>query len=61
MEEEYEFTCPHCWQKITILLDVSVPRQTFIEDCEVCCNPLEISYEMEDGSVQLFEVRGIGQ
>jgi hypothetical protein len=42
-----------------MVLDASVKSQTFIEDCEVCCHPIEVRYEMEDGAVSAFEARGI--
>jgi hypothetical protein len=54
---EYFFTCPYCWQEISMVLDTSVRRQTYIEDCEVCCNPIEIRYVIDDeGSIE-FEAR----
>ena len=57
---EYFFTCPYCWQEISMVLDTSVRRQTYIEDCEVCCNPIEVRYVVEDeGSID-FEVRVLG-
>jgi len=35
-----------------MVLDTSVRRQTYIEDCEVCCNPIEVDYVVdEEGSV----------
>jgi len=35
-----------------MVLDTSVPRQTYVEDCEVCCNPIEIRYAIDDeGSI----------
>ncbi len=37
------FQCPHCWETISMLLDPSVAEQTYIEDCEVCCNPIELT------------------
>jgi transcription elongation factor Elf1 len=52
---EYFFTCPYCWKEISFLLDTSVQGQTYIEDCEVCCNPIEIRYEISDGEVSMFE------
>ena len=61
MEEEYQFTCPHCWQLISVMLDLSVGGQSMIQDCEVCCNPLEITYAVRDGAVDAFEVRELGQ
>jgi transcription elongation factor Elf1 len=52
---EYFFTCPYCWKEISFLLDTSVQGQTYIEDCEVCCNPIEITYEISGGEVTLFD------
>jgi transcription elongation factor Elf1 len=55
LEEEYYFVCPYCGEEISMLLDVSLSgRQTYIEDCEVCCNPIQISYRVEDESVVNF-------
>ncbi len=42
-----------------MVLDTSVPGQTFIEDCEVCCHPIEVHYAVEDDAVSDFEVRAI--
>ena len=44
METEHFFTCPYCWQEISMILDLSVGEQTYIEDCEVCCRPIQIVY-----------------
>jgi hypothetical protein len=40
-----------------MILDVSIRRQTYIEDCEVCCQPIQISYSFEAGSLTNFEAR----
>lgn len=53
---EYFYTCPYCWQEVSIILDVSISRQTMIEDCEVCCNPVEFRYEVMDSEIINFEV-----
>ena len=45
---EHAFTCPYCWQTISMVLDLSISGQTYVEDCEVCCHPIEIRY-MSDG------------
>jgi cysteine-rich CPXCG protein len=57
MEIEYEFACPYCWQPITMLLDLSVSRQQYIEDCEICCRPILISYESNGEDILLFEAQ----
>jgi hypothetical protein len=50
---EYFFTCPYCCKEISMVLDTSVRRQTYIEDCEVCCHPIEVCYVVDDeGSIE---------
>ncbi len=53
---EHFFTCPHCWEEISVLIDTSVSRQKYVEDCEVCCNPMEITVQCEEGEIVGFEV-----
>lgn len=48
MTDEYFFTCPYCWQQISFILDASVPEQAYIEDCEVCCNPIEVEVKADE-------------
>lgn len=59
--DELFFQCPYCWEEISFLLDSSVPRQTYVEDCEVCCNPIEVSLTFEDQELIAFEARELGQ
>jgi len=40
-----------------MVLDLSVPRQTYVEDCEVCCNPIEITYSVEDDAISSFAAK----
>lgn len=56
--EQYEkfFICPHCGESISVLLDLSVLSQEYIEDCEVCCRPIEIKYVVgENGEIEFEE------
>jgi len=57
---EHFFNCPHCWQDISMLLDPAY-SQTYVEDCEVCCNPIELTVGFEDGELLRFEARSIEQ
>jgi len=50
---EYFFDCPYCWERISMLLDPSV-SETYVEDCEVCCNPIEIRTVFEGGELEEF-------
>lgn len=40
-----------------MLLDLSAGCQRYIEDCEVCCNPIEVSFAAEEGVIVSFEAR----
>ena len=51
---EYFFTCPYCWEEISMVIDASVKGQTYVEDCEVCCHPIQVSYAIEEGEIVDF-------
>lgn len=57
---EHFFQCPYCWEEISMLLDPSL-SQTYVEDCEVCCNPMTISVNFENGELISFEVQSLEQ
>jgi len=42
-----------------MVLDTSVRGQIYVEDCEVCCQPIEVRYTVEDGVVADLEARAI--
>jgi hypothetical protein len=56
---EYFFTCPYCWQEISFVIDTSQPKQEYVEDCEVCCNPINIKVEITDDTISSFEAEKI--
>ena len=58
---EHFFQCPYCWEEISMILDVSIPQQSYIEDCEVCCNPIEVSFLVQSNELIAFESRSIEQ
>ncbi|BDD00427.1 CPXCG motif-containing cysteine-rich protein [Persicobacter psychrovividus] len=51
---EQWFICPYCLAEISVLVDPSVEAQRYIEDCEVCCRPIEISVSIHEGEVEHF-------
>ncbi|MCK5441370.1 MAG: CPXCG motif-containing cysteine-rich protein [Maribacter sp.] len=58
---EHFFQCPHCWEEISMLIDSSIARQTYVEDCEVCCNPLQITLEFNSNQLTAFQAKSLGQ
>ena len=58
---EHFFQCPYCWEEISMLLDSSVSNQTYVEDCEVCCNPIELHVQFNDEELMAFDAINLGQ
>jgi len=58
---EHAFQCPYCGEEISMVLDLSVPEQSYVEDCEVCCRPIEVRYTAEDGELAGFEAQTLEQ
>ncbi len=52
---EHFFTCPYCWEQISMILesDEEEGSTSYIEDCEVCCRPIELNFKL-DGELALY-------
>lgn len=48
--------CPFCGEAISVLLDLSGGAQSYIEDCQVCCQPMQISFDATDGDATNLQV-----
>lgn len=61
MEIEHFFTCPYCWEEISFVIDLSAGQQSYIEDCEVCCRPIQIRYSTDGDDVIDFQADAIDE
>ena len=59
--EEVFYQCPYCWEQVSVLVDLSQYNQKYIEDCEVCCNPLEFNLRVENNVIEIFSVDSLDQ
>jgi hypothetical protein len=51
---EKNIPCPCCGETISILVDNSLPEQSYVEDCHVCCRPIVIEVSVDpDGEVSV--------
>ena len=46
--QETDIGCPYCGEVITVLLNPEDVGQEYIEDCQVCCRPIEFT-DFDDG------------
>ena len=52
--EEKKIQCPYCGETISVLIDTSVPQQNYIEDCQVCCRPINFDIVItHDGEISV--------
>ena len=51
MQTSESIQCPFCGQIFELEIDCSIRSQRFTTDCEVCCRPMEVVLECEDGEV----------
>lgn len=40
--------CPYCWESFSLLIDGSIECQEYVEDCEVCCRPIDFVVEIDE-------------
>ena len=55
--EERSIECPYCGECIGVLIDCSVARQTYVEDCQVCCCPIVLDVHVYGEGDMAIEVR----
>jgi hypothetical protein len=46
-----EVICAHCGEMFALEIDTSERRQTFVQDCEVCCRPMTLSIHCRPGEL----------
>jgi hypothetical protein len=46
-----EIICPHCGESFPLTFDTSLPEQSIIEDCTVCCRPIALTVRSEPGEI----------
>lgn len=58
MLEPVGVTCPYCGEPFEALVDTSEGDSDYVQDCEVCCNPIRFHVRIDaDGLVLLETVR----
>ena len=56
MLESQDYQCPYCGEQVEALLDLSAGDQQYIEDCPVCCRPIQFDLQT-DGQHWSLQVR----
>ena len=51
--QTHNLSCPYCGENIQMVIDCSISGQDYIEDCQVCCRPINIYVSVEDDLVHI--------
>lgn len=59
MDDTHLVTCPYCGEEVEIYVEPDV-RGSYVQDCEVCCNPwtVRVSREADDTYVEIGRADG---
>ncbi|QBB69390.1 CPXCG motif-containing cysteine-rich protein [Pseudolysobacter antarcticus] len=49
-------TCPYCGESFETPVDSSAGSQRYVEDCAVCCRPIEVFVSVDDAG-ELLDVQ----
>ena len=53
LEPFADVQCPYCGETLTVRLDLSAGSQSYVEDCQVCCQPIQMNSRVaEDGTLE---------
>jgi hypothetical protein len=55
--ETRRIVCPYCGETIEIVIDGSLEQQSYIEDCSVCCRPIELAITVLDDEISVVAKR----
>ena len=57
-EEFVSVRCPYCGERLETRVDLTADEPAYIEDCQVCCRPIEFGVERdESGALLAVSVR----
>jgi cysteine-rich CPXCG protein len=48
---EAEILCPHCGEEFPLQIDTSQREQSLVEDCTVCCRPIQLTVRCRPGEI----------
>lgn len=56
LQRYVDVQCPYCGEQIGVHLDLSAGSQSYVEDCQVCCQPIQMSVHVsDDGELERVE------
>ena len=49
--------CPYCGEQLEVAVDWSIRQQEYVEDCQVCCQPMILSVTIDEDQEAMIDAR----
>lgn len=53
---EKRISCPWCAEPMIVILDLSAGGQSYVEDCQICCQPMQLRFDVIAGELEQLRV-----
>ncbi len=51
MPEYIAVACPYCGESVELVVDETAGSASYVEDCPVCCRPMQVDVEVDGDEV----------
>jgi hypothetical protein len=51
MPEYVAVACPYCGEPVELMVDETAGSASYVEDCPVCCRPMQVDVEVDGDQV----------
>lgn len=51
-------TCPYCGEAIELVVDASAGPASYVEDCPVCCHPMQVGVTVDGDRIDVVVATG---
>lgn len=59
-DEFVAIQCPWCGERLETHVDLTEGEASYIEDCQVCCRPMQLALELEEnGALRAVQVQRV--
>jgi transcription elongation factor Elf1 len=53
-------SCPYCGESMSVVIDLSAGAQRYIEDCQICCQPMQICFDVDGDRLMDLRIERAG-
>ena len=54
--QDRTISCPHYAKLMNMIIDLSAHGQTYIEDCQIFCKPMQIEFDVSGGELVYLRI-----